>query len=267
VFSLWLAPGTAPPPSLAALSPPTFTAPPAILARIAGVESGAGLGAVAEVALPAGPAWWGEGAPAGAAARPPPPSSSSALPTRLLALDGVQDPGNLGALARAAAALGWDGLVLLPGCADPWSAKAVRAARGAAGWRLPTAVCGEGGGGGATPAESARRLRALADAAGLVLVAAAADHHHAGGDASPPPPPAIPPAARGVCLVLGSEGRGLSPAVLDAADASVAIPMPGGLESLNVGAAGAILMYALSERGVREGLEGRLYGERQGSVK
>ena len=163
----------------------------------------------------------------------------------------------MGSLARAAAALGWDGLVLLPGCADPWGAKAVRAGRAAAGWRLPTVVVG-GGGPGATAAAD---LRALADRAGLVVLAA--DSSSSSSSPSAPPStsaPAVGPAARGVLLVLGSEGQGLSPAVAAACDAAVAIPMPGGLESLNVGQAGVILMYELSSELVREGLGERLRG-------
>jgi RNA methyltransferase, TrmH family len=253
VLSLWLAPGQSPPPHLASSKPPTFTAPPAVLARIAGVESGTGVGAVAEVALPGVPAWWREEGEAGGGA-----SSETPLPRRLLALDGVQDPGNVGSLARAAAALGWDGLVLLPGCADPWGAKAVRAARGAAGWRLPTAVvaCGERD----TPVAAAA-LRRLADRAGLVVLAADADKSGGSGGATPSAP-AVPASARGVCLVLGAEGPGLSPDARAAADAAVAVPMPGGLESLNVGQAGLLLMFALSESGPGEqGARGSVVGE------
>ena len=55
---------------------------------------------------------------------------------RLLVLDGVQDPGNVGTLLRTALALGWDGAALLPGCAEPFSDKCLRASRAAA-FRLP----------------------------------------------------------------------------------------------------------------------------------
>lgn len=51
-------------------------------------------------------------------------------------LDGLQDPGNLGTLWRTADAFGADGLLLLPGCADPWSPKTLRATMGAC-FRLP----------------------------------------------------------------------------------------------------------------------------------
>ncbi|BDA40750.1 probable rRNA methyltransferase 3, mitochondrial [Coccomyxa sp. Obi] len=58
---------------------------------------------------------------------------------RLLALERVQDPGNLGSLLRTAAGLGWDGVFLLPGCCDPFNDKALRASRGAA-FKLPIGV-------------------------------------------------------------------------------------------------------------------------------
>ncbi|PNG99278.1 putative tRNA/rRNA methyltransferase YsgA, partial [Tetrabaena socialis] len=67
-------------------------------------------------------------------APPPPPTTA----VRLLVLDAVQDPGNLGTLVRSALAFGWHGLCLLPGCCDPFNDKAVRASRGAV-LRLPIA--------------------------------------------------------------------------------------------------------------------------------
>lgn len=50
---------------------------------------------------------------------------------RILVLEGVQDPGNLGTLIRTAAGLNWDSVFLLDGCCDPYNEKAMRAARGA----------------------------------------------------------------------------------------------------------------------------------------
>lgn len=71
-----------------------------------------------------------------------------ALPERLegrrcLVLDGVQDPGNVGTIWRAADAFGADGLILCNGCADPWNPKTVRATMGAV-FRLPVYECGLG---------------------------------------------------------------------------------------------------------------------------
>ena len=74
---------------------------------------------------------------------------------RLLALEGVQDPGNMGTLLRSAAAFGWDGVHLLAGCCDPFNDKALRASRGAAfkvplsrgGWTQLQQVGRQAGGG------------------------------------------------------------------------------------------------------------------------
>ena len=59
---------------------------------------------------------------------------------RFLALERVQDPGNVGALIRSAAAFGFDGVILSPGCADPFGPKVLRASMGAAG-RMPVVTC------------------------------------------------------------------------------------------------------------------------------
>lgn len=135
-------------------------------------------------------------------------------------LDGVQDPGNVGALLRTAAALGAAGVVGLEGTVDPWSPKAVRASAGA-GLRCPVF--------------RAETRAALAELRARGLPVWGAD---AGGE---------PLGRRGrpdgsVALVLGSESHGLSPAVLAAAERRVAIAMRGDAESLNVAAAGAILL-------------------------
>ena len=153
---------------------------------------------------------------------------------RVLALERCQDPGNLGTLLRTAAALGWDAAFLLPGCADPLGDKALRAGRGAA-FKLPLG------------AGSLEDLAALAARHGLACVAAEPRAGGAGGAGGAPrggaPAGAL---AAGVCLVLGSEGQGLS-AEARALCTPVGIEMPGDMESLNVAAAGAILMAFLSE--------------------
>ena len=137
---------------------------------------------------------------------------------RLLVLDAVQDPGNVGTLIRAAEALGAAAVVALPGTADPWSPKVVRAAAGAS-FRLPIVEIG---------------LEALADWCGErrvpILVAAA--------DGSPAPRAAEGPAA----LVVGNEAAGVSDEVRACATGVVAIPQRGSADSLNVAMAGAILL-------------------------
>jgi len=138
---------------------------------------------------------------------------------RLAVLDGVQDPGNVGTLIRAADALGAGGVALLPGTADPWSPKAVRAAAGAS-FRIPVVVT--------SVAELAAWCRDL----GVPLLAAAA-----GGEAAP-----RSAVARDAALVFGNEAAGVSDEVRAAADGVVGIPQRGPADSLNVAMAGAILM-------------------------
>jgi len=205
-------------------------ATPAVLAKLSGLkEAGEGSAAAAAVALVDAPA------ETDFFAAPHP----SALPPRYLALDGVQDPGNVGTLARTALALGWGGLLLGPGTADALGPRALRAGRGAP-FRLPFARVDDFG--------------AFAAARGLALVAADAG---AGADAAPPP---LADPSRGVLLVLGGERGGISPSVLAAGAARVRVPTAGPMESLNVAAAGAMLMLALTPQ-ARDGVIRALYGE------
>ncbi len=141
--------------------------------------------------------------------------------TRVLALDGVGDPGNLGTLIRTALALGWQGLYLLEGSCDPYNDKALRAAMGAT-FRLPMAR------------GTWEELQKLAVSRHLTMLA---------GDVEGVP---VGQASwdAGVVLVLGGEAKGLSPAVRQQCRA-VTIPMAGQMESLNVAVAGGILMYVL----------------------
>jgi TrmH family RNA methyltransferase len=142
---------------------------------------------------------------------------------RLLILDGLQDPGNVGTLARSAAAFALDGVVLLDGTADAWSPKSIRASAGAL-FSCPVAQRAE--------AEAVVRI----EGAGLPLLVA-----EAGGD-----PVSRVPGHDGWALVVGSEGRGVRDAIRARAARGVGIPMPGGTESLNAGVAGSILLYELT---------------------
>ena len=143
---------------------------------------------------------------------------------RLLALEGVQDPGNVGTLLRSAAAFGFDGVLLGPGCAAPFSPKVLRASMGAAG-RLPLGHCPD------LPAALAA-LRGR----GVSCLAAALYHSRPLDEAGT----AFP---RGVCVVIGSEGQGLSQPTVRACSAAVRIPMTDRVESLNAGVAGSILLW------------------------
>jgi len=142
--------------------------------------------------------------------------------TRLLVLDAVQDPGNVGTLVRGAVAFGLDGVVCLDGTVDPWAAKAVRAAAGTT-FRIPISTV------------PAPQLVARLEEGGIPLFAAAADGANVEG-------------RRGVArfaLAVGNEGAGVRAALLEAAVDVLAVPMRGPVESLNVGVAGSILMHVL----------------------
>lgn len=142
-------------------------------------------------------------------------------PAALLVLDAVQDPGNFGTLARTAEALGAAGVVALPGTVDPWNPKSVRAAMGSS-FRLPVVQAEWDG------------LGPWLASAGFATLAAAAGGEPL-GDARP---------AR-AALVVGNEGAGISDDTRARADRVVGIPLRGRAESLNVAAAGAILLYEL----------------------
>ena len=146
------------------------------------------------------------------------------LPERIVALDGVQDPGNLGTIWRTADAAGFQALLLGAGGADPLSPKVQRASMGS-GFRVP--FC-------AAP-ELAEALTVLRQRGYRVF---ASDLH--GEDFY-----ARPDAGERFVLVIGNEARGISDAVRDAADCRVKLPMRGGAESLNAAVAAGIMMYEL----------------------
>lgn len=134
-------------------------------------------------------------------------------------LDGVQDPGNLGTILRTAAAVGVDEVLLTPGCAQAWSPRVLRAGMGA---HFGLAIH-----------EGVDAAQRLADFSGLILAADlrdAVDLYDL--DLRGP-----------VVWLMGSEGQGLSAPVAALANRKVMIPMPGGMESLNVGVAAAVCLF------------------------
>lgn len=145
---------------------------------------------------------------------------------RYLLLDGIQDPGNVGTLIRAATAFGLEGVVALDGSADPWGAKAVRASAGMA-FRIPILKTGAG--------EALALLRTV----GVPLLVADAGGEDVGSV----------PVGGGWALAVGNEGSGPREEVVMAAARTVRVPMPGPAESLNAGVAGSILLYALTREG------------------
>lgn len=165
--------------------------------------------------------------PSGAlAAFEPPVALDLTNPPRLLvALDGLQDPGNVGSIWRTADAAGFGGLILGEGCPDPLSPKVVRSAMGSA-FRLPAAesiALGD-------------QLGALRQA-GYRVVVTALD----GDDIYQ-----RPDIGERFVVVIGSEARGVSADAGAQADARLKLPMRGGAESLNAAVAAGIIMYELT---------------------
>jgi len=142
---------------------------------------------------------------------------------KVLILDGVQDPGNTGTLIRAARAFGLSGVFTLEGTVDPFNCKVVRASAGALAHipvlRLPWADVSQW-------LEEKRVPLLVADARGEDVRAV---------DLQPP-----------WALVVGNEGAGPRIELMERAARVLAIPMDPGVDSLNAGLAGAILLFALS---------------------
>jgi TrmH family RNA methyltransferase len=153
-------------------------------------------------------------------------------PLTLIA-DDIQDPGNVGALARAVEAAGGSGLALSGRSADPYGWRALRGSMGSA-FRLAIRKC-------ASAADAAGEARAR----GLQLIAlmprggATIYTTDLGGP---------------LALIVGGEGSGLDPALVDMADVRVSIPMKPPVESLNVVVAAAVALYAARrQRDMAEG--------------
>lgn len=146
-----------------------------------------------------------------------------------LALENVQDPANLGAVARTGEALGVDGLLVSAGC-DRYNPKALRASMGAL-FRLPL-----------TEVQDLRETLGFARESGLKTLACVPDR-------------TAQPINRidfssGAVAVIGNEGAGLTADTISACDSKVTIPMRGRAESLNASmAAGIVLWEMLRPRG------------------
>lgn len=142
----------------------------------------------------------------------------------IIACDGINDPGNLGTILRSALALGWEGAFLVNNGCDPFNDKALRAAKGAT-FRMPLA---QGSWNDLETLIAENNLCPLAaDINGTKLDKFSSD--------------------KGLLLVLSNEAHGLSPEASQHCQ-RITIPMPGQMESLNVAAAGAILMYTLKKK-------------------
>lgn len=158
--------------------------------------------------------------------RPPRPSATDLLASasRLVVVEGVDNPGNVGSIVRNAAALGWDALVLDHTSADPLARRALRVAMGTA-FTLPHA-----------------RTRSLTD--DLRAIAGDVELYALTPDPGAPDVRTVTPSGRRA-VIVGSERSGLSDDVL-AVTRPVRIAMSGGVDSLNAAAALAIACYALA---------------------
>ena len=159
---------------------------------------------------------------------PQAPLPRSLTGRRYVLLDGVQDPGNVGTLLRSAAAFGFDGVILSEGCASVYAPKTLRASMGAA-VRIPVIETG------AMP-----QAIALLREKGITCLAAALYQ-------SQPLSAAKAGYPGGVCVVIGSEGQGLTDETIAACNSTVRIPMTDRVESLNAGIAGSILLWHFRE--------------------
>lgn len=139
-----------------------------------------------------------------------------------LGLDRIQDPGNMGTLLRTAEAAGAAGVIVLGGSVDVFSPKVLRSSMGSA-FRLPVMVD-----------VTAEMLVNLRTKHGLHLVAAAGEGELDYMDYD---------WQQATLLLLGNEGRGVSVELMAACDTRLRIPMANGVESLNVAAAGAVMLF------------------------
>jgi len=185
---------------------------PELLADLADADSPRGLLAVARLPRPG---------VAGLPLRPGAP---------YLYLDGLQDPGNLGALARVAEAAGAAGLALAPGSVHPNHPRALRGSAGSL-LRLPVAV-------GVPPDDLAGHLAGIGARWAALVPRGGADLYDT------PLVPADPPAPAFV-LALGAEGPGLSPEADRRADLRLTIPVEPPVESLNAVVAAALVLFEL----------------------
>lgn len=145
-------------------------------------------------------------------------------PSRLLVLDGLQDPGNLGTILRTADAFALDGVILCEGCVDPTSPKVVRATMGAV-FRIPVISAGLD--------DTVDWLRER----GIPLYATALSDESV---------PLTQVDLSRAAVIIGNEGRGVSEKALTASEKQLIIPMTGRAESLNASIAASIVMYEMS---------------------
>ena len=182
----------------------TVTAAQPVMAALSPVRSSSAIVAIADRPAPGGARLYAGPAPL------------------VLIVSHIQDPGNVGAIVRVAEAGGATGVVATGTCADPFGWKALRGSMGSA-LRLPLAI-----------REHADQAIAQARHRGCRIVATVPRGGRSLFEAD------LTPA---LAVLIGGEGAGLSPAVVDAADARVTVPMQPPVESLNAAVTAALVVY------------------------
>lgn len=145
-------------------------------------------------------------------------------PRRIVVLDGIQDPGNVGTIIRSAEAFGFDGVLYSPSCADVFAPKTLRASMGSV-FRVPTQFY-----------SGVENLRGWLK--GFTVFGAMLDDTAKRlGEVGFPEKTAI---------IIGSEGRGISPEIAEICDEKIYIPIRGA-ESLNAAMAASVLLWEMSK--------------------
>ena len=180
---------------------PVYAVPERVLAAISQVKTPQGIAAVV---------------------RQPARATLETVGDRLVLLENVQDPGNVGTILRTLDAAGFGGCALTPGCADPYSPKCLRATMGSI-FRVPIAFV----------PDAAEAITAL-NARGVATIAGVLDGEPFYQRRSTP---------ERVCVVIGNEGAGVTAATANACSLRYRLPMRGGAESLNAAVAAAVFLY------------------------
>ena len=152
------------------------------------------------------------------------------LDDNILVLDRIQDPGNMGTLIRTAAAAGYKAIIAMSGTVDIYSPKVLRATAGMV-FEIPVIY---------VPGEDA--MKGILGRSGRHVVVT---------DVSGGVPYYEEDLSKGIALIIGNEGSGVSDSLMEMADVRVTLPMKGRIESLNAAVAAAILMYEAVRGGDR----------------
>lgn len=153
-------------------------------------------------------------------------SLSMAPDGKYLCIDAVQDPGNIGTMIRTADAAGLSGVILGSGCADPYNSKVLRAAQGSS-FHIPVIE------------DDLHDWVSRFQQQEIPVFGTALQEGKPYSDVT---------VSNQFALIVGNEGSGVEPALLEKADENLYIPVLGQAESLNVSVAAGILLYGLQIR-------------------